>query len=233
MATQRMPYDQEILGAFGDQTLTPESLKSVFDTKLRDLGYHVQNEARGDYRPRLLSPTGETIDLGDYGKNPYLTNRGNMGDWHTNQGQNANNPAAGGGGGAGMGGIGQGINSYFNQGRIDQRVNSARDQLERYRKSRSASNRSELAGRGTLGSGPEMTAMNRADADIADRFANAVSDIYSNESAMADQLGLGYGRLGLDQDRLFGELSQGRTSQLMKILEMLQGGAGQSAGGYF
>lgn len=129
-------------------------------------------------------------------------------------------------------GVGSGIDPYFNQARIDQRVNSARDTINRFGKSRMASNRADLASRGTLGSGPEMTAMNRAEEAMGDRFANMVNDIYSNEGDRADQRELGMGRLGLDQDALMAQLSQGRTSQLMQILQMLQGGAQQSAGGF-
>ena len=128
--------------------------------------------------------------------------------------------------------FGGGIDTYFNQGRVDQRVNSARDAIERFGKSRMASNRADLASRGTLGSGPEMTAMNRAEEAMGDRFANMVNDIYSNEGDRADQRELGMGRLQLDQDSLMNQLSQGQTSQLLQILQMLQGGAKQSAGGF-
>lgn len=94
----------------------------------------------------------------------------------------------------------------FNQDIVNRRVGSARDQLNSFSKSRNASNRAQLASRGLIGSGPELTAQNRAESDIADRFANAVNDIYAQESGNADQrmmqaLGL-FGGLGNDNARL-------------------------------
>lgn len=94
----------------------------------------------------------------------------------------------------------------FNQDIVNRRTDSARDQLNRYRQSQTASNRASLANRGLIGSGPEITAQNRLETDIADRFSNALNDIYANESSNADArmmqaLGL-FGGLGTDQARL-------------------------------
>jgi hypothetical protein len=75
----------------------------------------------------------------------------------------------------------------FNQNIVNRRVSSAQDTLNRQRQSRDASNRSVLAARGLIGSGPEITAMNRAEEDHSDIFAGAVNDIYANESENADQ----------------------------------------------
>lgn len=75
----------------------------------------------------------------------------------------------------------------FNQGIVNRRVSNATDALERQRKSRTATNRAALASRGTLGSGPEITAMNRAEEDLGEIYSNAVSGIYADESQRADQ----------------------------------------------
>lgn len=119
----------------------------------------------------------------------------------------------------------------FNQDVVNRRTDISRDNLNRYGKSRMDTNRAILAERGTLGSGPEMTAMNRSEEDMASQFASAQSGIIADESENADQrmmqalslaAGLsseqaqnlidtfratterdyGYGRLDLDRDRL-------------------------------
>jgi hypothetical protein len=55
------------------------------------LGIHVQNEARGDYRPRFLLPDGTTWDYGPGG----WVGRGNIGDWHTGSTTGTNPPSDG------------------------------------------------------------------------------------------------------------------------------------------
>jgi hypothetical protein len=57
--------------------------------QIQGLGIKVQNQQRGDPRPRFLMPTGETWDFGPGG----WINRGNIGDWDSQY----NNPNAPGG----------------------------------------------------------------------------------------------------------------------------------------
>jgi hypothetical protein len=128
----------------------------------------------------------------------------------------------------------------FNQGIVDRRTELAREDLGRQQKSRTASNRAALANRGLLGDGPEITAANRLETDIADQYSNAVSGIYASESENADQRmmqalglasnlsmedarnavdwfraqtdrGLGYGRLDLDRMLGTGDLALRNT----------------------
>ena len=75
----------------------------------------------------------------------------------------------------------------FNQDIVNRRTEGARENLERFGRSRSASNRAQLAERGLLGSGPEVTAQNRVEQDIADRYSGATRDIYADESEAADR----------------------------------------------
>jgi hypothetical protein len=74
----------------------------------------------------------------------------------------------------------------FNQNIVNQRTESARQNLERTNRSRNQTNRAALAARGLIGSGPEITALNRAEEDFADQYGESVQDIYSDESANAD-----------------------------------------------
>jgi hypothetical protein len=74
----------------------------------------------------------------------------------------------------------------FNKDLVNTRTNIARDQLNSFSKSRNASNQAKLAERGLIGSGAEQTAQNRAEADIADQYSQAVSGIFGDESQRAD-----------------------------------------------
>lgn len=78
-------------------------------------------------------------------------------------------------------------NGGYNQDIVNRRTENARENLLRQRKSTNANDRAALANRGEIGSGPEITALTRADQDMADRYANATSGIYADESANADQ----------------------------------------------
>lgn len=94
-----------------------------------------------------------------------------------------------------------------NEDIINRRTDIARDTLERQRKSRMASNESALASRGLIGDGPQISAQNRLDNDIADRFANAYSGIVADESGKADQrllqaLGISAGISGNELDNM-------------------------------
>jgi hypothetical protein len=77
-------------------------------------------------------------------------------------------------------------NGAFNQGVVNQRLDSARDTLNRQRKSSTASNQAALANRGLIGDGPEQSAQNRLDERLFDSFTNAAGDIYADESENAD-----------------------------------------------
>lgn len=75
----------------------------------------------------------------------------------------------------------------YNNQLVSDRTSSAADDLNRQRKSRMATNRAVLADRGLLGSGPEMTAMNRMEEDLYDQFTGSVRDIRADESSNADE----------------------------------------------
>ncbi len=75
----------------------------------------------------------------------------------------------------------------FNQGIVNQRTNVATDAMQKALKSRQASDRAILADRGTLGSGPELTAMNRASEGEQNDLQDAITGINANESQAADQ----------------------------------------------
>src|SRR4030095_6023507 len=97
------PVTQEqVMALFQGQPVTPETLKRL-QPQLNAMGVHLQNEARGELRPRLLLPNGETVDLGAWGGPAQWQPRGNIGDWH-----NIDPSIAGGtGGGGGSGSAGQ------------------------------------------------------------------------------------------------------------------------------
>lgn len=132
-------------------------------------------------------------------------------------------------------------NGAFNQDIVNRRVDNVRDQLNRFSNSRNASNRAQLASRGLIGSGPEITAINRNEENIGNQYANALSGIYADESANADarmmqalqlatgmtsdqarvelerelglkNLDLGWGRLGLDKTLGLGNLALGNMN---------------------
>jgi len=77
-----MPSQQQVQGVFGNNPMTPTSLQNALP-QLNNMGIHVQNEVRGDLRPRMLMPDGTTIDLGSWGSTAQWQDRGNIGDWHT------------------------------------------------------------------------------------------------------------------------------------------------------
>jgi hypothetical protein len=130
-----------------------------------------------------------------------------------------------GGGGGNGGGGGGGDNDLaaalkglwgggMNQDIINRRVSNASDTLNRFRKSQNATNQAALANRGLIGSGPEHTAMDSMEGDIADRFSNAVNGIWADEAENADDrmmqaLGLSVGRES-DQGQL--DIARSRLS---------------------
>lgn len=75
----------------------------------------------------------------------------------------------------------------YNQDIVNRRTENARENLLRQRKSTDANDRAILANRGTLGSGPEITALTRADQNMADQYQNATSGIYADEENAASQ----------------------------------------------
>lgn len=78
-------------------------------------------------------------------------------------------------------------NGAYNQDIVNRRTENARENLLRQRKSTDANDRAILANRGTLGSGPEVTALTRADQNMADQYQNATSGIYADEENAASQ----------------------------------------------
>jgi hypothetical protein len=120
----------------------------------------------------------------------------------------------------------------FNQDLVNQRVNSASDTLNRFQKSRMSANNAALANRGLIGSGPQASAMNRTETDIADMFRQEVGDIYGDESQRTDarmmealgmagdyDLGLQGAQLGRDRLSLDDRLGSG-TLDLQRMLGM-------------
>jgi hypothetical protein len=61
---------------------SPAHLQQIWP-QIQALGIHIQNESRGDYRPRFLLPNGETWDYGPGG----WVGRGNIGNWHEGGGE--------------------------------------------------------------------------------------------------------------------------------------------------
>lgn len=113
---------QKIMSMFSGG-MTPEALKAA-QKELNAMGIHIQNEERGDVRPRLLLPNGRTVDLGDWGGAAKWVDRGDMGDWHSaySGGGGAGGSGVGGGGGPSSGGgfgggfLGSAISRLINRG---------------------------------------------------------------------------------------------------------------------
>lgn len=97
-----------------------------------------------------------------------------------------------------------------NQEIINRRTEGARENLERFSKSRNATNRAALANRGLIGDGPELTAQNRVEEDLADRYSGAVSQIYADELGRGDDRMMEALRLaaGIEQGGLDRQLSE-------------------------
>jgi hypothetical protein len=106
---QQGPVSQEqVMSMFQGKQITPETLKAM-QPQLNQMGIHFQNEARGDLRPRMLMPNGETVDLGAWGGQAQWQPRGNIGDWHNIDPSVAMGTGGGGGDGGGfVGGAGAG-----------------------------------------------------------------------------------------------------------------------------
>lgn len=81
---------RSIASGYGN-TVTPDSLRAMLPV-LNAQGYRVQNQERGDLRPRLFGPDGLTYDLGQWGQPWDWIARGNTGGEY-------------GGTGGGMGGM--------------------------------------------------------------------------------------------------------------------------------
>lgn len=73
----------------------------------------------------------------------------------------------------------------YNQDLVNRRTESAREDLNRFGKSRTANNRAILASRGLLGDGAEITAQNNVEQDMFDSYGSAVTDIYADETNAA------------------------------------------------
>lgn len=77
----------------------------------------------------------------------------------------------------------------FNQKRADARVESAREQLERTRKSQTGTITAELADRGIYSpsGGPSTTALSALEEELAGIYGGTVRDIYADETQSADE----------------------------------------------
>ena len=140
-------------------------------------------------------------------------------DFAGGSGGGSGDGSSGGGGGSNRGGSPDALRSALmglwgggmNQNIINSRLSNAKDTLNRQRKSTLASNQALLANRGLMGmpgapSGAEGSTYARMDTDLADRFANAATGIYADESENADQrmmdaLRISAGLDTADQDR--------------------------------
>jgi hypothetical protein len=95
----------------------------------------------------------------------------------------------------------------YNSGILNRRVESAREDMNRARSSQSDLMKAQLAERGLLGSGAEITGMSGLEEQLGDRYAGTVRDIYADESAAADKrlletMGIAAGLSGQDAQRL-------------------------------
>lgn len=79
---------------------------------------------------------------------------------------------------------------------VNRRTESAREGMERTRKSQLRTDAAKLADRGLMGSGAESTAITGLSEDLGDIYAGATRDIYADESAAADRRIAG--ALGID-----------------------------------
>jgi hypothetical protein len=142
----------------------------------------------------------DKIDFGDgKGAIDVINSKGEV--WFQNGADRFADPATAAPGAAGPGAVPGGMDwsklkgsleglfpgGAFNQDIVNRRTESAREDLERFRKSRLASSRAELADRGLIGDGPEATGLMGIEDDIADRYIGASRDIYADESENADQ----------------------------------------------
>src|SRR5262245_19476470 len=92
------------LKALLDNDWSTEHIRQLLP-QINALGIHVQNELRGEYRPRFRMPDGRTWDYGPGG----WVFRGAIGDWHSGSGDGGGGGGGGGdGGGDGGGGDGGG-----------------------------------------------------------------------------------------------------------------------------
>lgn len=116
----------------------------------------------------------------------------------------------------------------LNKDIIGRRSEVAREDLDRFRKSQTATNRAALASRGLLGDGPEQTAQDRMESNIADQYSRALSGIIADESENADQrlsdalrtgssTALGINELGLQKELGRGQLQFGRDKEIGRL----------------
>lgn len=74
----------------------------------------------------------------------------------------------------------------WNTDLVNRNTESAAEQIRRFGKQQNQYDESILASRGTIGDGPQITAQNRLEQDLADKYSNAVTGIYSNETNAAN-----------------------------------------------
>lgn len=83
--------------------------------------------------------------------------------------------------------LARGEGGGLSQDIINPRIESARENLDRYGKSRSEGLQAQLSERGLLGSGAEATGMMGLEEELAQIFGGNVRDIYADEGRAADQ----------------------------------------------
>ena len=135
-----------------------------------------------------------------------------------------------GGGGGTSGGfdgqLEQGILSILKQGwapdknRLAQRYESARENIDRGRKSQMGNLQAALAERGLLGSGAEAATMGRLESDLGGQYSTALRDAQLSEDELSQDrymgalnAGLGMSANDINRKKVMGELAVANLSQ--------------------
>lgn len=130
-----------------------------------------------------------------------------------------------GGGSGGSGGINDAIMSIIKQGygpdkgNIAKRYESARETLDRGRKSQMSNLQAAMAERGLLGSGAEAATMGRVESDLAGQYSTALRDATLAEDQIASDrfmgainAGLGSEANDIQRQKVMGELAVAQLS---------------------
>lgn len=106
----------------------------------------------------------------------------------------------------------------FNEDIINARMESARENAERWRKGQMDTLQAGLADRGLIGSGPERTGMEKIGLEMEGIGATALRDIFADQSGAADErlmqaLGMGMGAGQANNRTLLDTLGEGTNRQ--------------------
>jgi hypothetical protein len=196
-------------------TVADRSAVDDIEDELAKVGITNQRASDGTSRGRVHLPNGQYVDLvhgtgwGDtwadlQARDPYVEHGGGGGSTPTPAQSPFSNPDLMAQLQAIFGNAGN-----FNEDIVNRRTENAGAALRRSANSRKANNMAYLAERGLVGDGPEGSMVGRVDESIANQYADAVSGIYADESAAADQrmmeaLSLATGMSTADADRALG-----------------------------